>query len=44
MKSKWKANKAIEEHGKQLGESNALIKKYDYNAGKDSPMFWNRKE
>ena len=25
--------KAIEEHGKQLGESNAIIKKYDCNTG-----------
>ena len=24
--------KAIEEHGKKLAESNALIKKYDYDA------------
>ena len=29
----------IEEHGKQLAESNALIKKYDYDTETISPIF-----
>ena len=29
--------KAIEEDGKQLAESNALIKKCDYDTEKDNP-------
>ena len=32
-----KVIKAIEEYGKPLAESNALIKKYDYDNEKD---FW----
>ena len=31
--------KEIEEHGKQLTESNALLKKYDSDTKKDSPSF-----
>ena len=30
---------AIKEHGKQRVESNALIKKFDSDNGKDSPSF-----
>ena len=36
--------KAFEEHGKQLLEFNALIKKDDYNAEKDSPTLLKRKK
>ena len=31
--------KAIQEDGKQLLESNSIIKKYDYDTEKDSPGF-----
>ena len=29
--------KATEEHGKQLAESNVLLKRYDYDNEEDSP-------
>ena len=35
--------KTIEEHGKQSAELNALIKKYDYDIEKDSPVFLKEK-
>ena len=34
----------IEEHEKQLAESNSLIKKYDYDTEKDSPTLLKQKE
>ena len=36
--------KAAEEHGKQIFESNAIIKKYDYDTEKDSPELLRQKE
>ena len=35
--------KTTKEHGKQSAESNAVIKKYDYDIEKDSPVFLKEK-
>ena len=54
-KSFWKANekiesqgekqiKTIEQHGKEIVECNALIKKYDYNTEKDNLTILTQKE
>ena len=39
-----KQTKAIEEHGKQLVESNALINKYDYHTKKGNSRFLKQKK
>ena len=39
-----KQMKTIEEHRKQLAESNALIRKFDYDAENDSPKILKQKE
>ena len=36
--------KSIEEHGKQVAESNTLIEKYDYDTEKFSPVFLKQKK
>ena len=39
LRDKAKQLKAIEQHGKRLGQSNAFTKKHDYDTEKDSPGF-----
>ena len=39
-----KQTNETEEHGKQLVQSNALIKKYDYDTEEDSPTLLKQRE
>ena len=43
LKTKEKKVKANEEHGKQLVNQNAFIKKYDYDTKKDRPSVSKKK-